>query len=310
MDVFFKKYFWVVHLLSVGLCAGFVGRAASHLVVGAVLSGDPPRPSGPARPPAASTQAHSKDTEEIVKRNLFCSGCAPPPPPKAETGTGPVSTEPQKSSLQLELVSTMLVPSDPAWSMAVIRDLSTKEKDSSLFGRGMPVFSTGATLERVVSKRVYLKTGARLEYIEMDGAAPPPPVAAAAPAPSPGGITVDPNTGDVDKGVSCTGNNCVVEKQLVEKLLSNTAALATAARFVPSIKDGKANGFKLYAIRPNSIFAKIGLQNGDTIKSINGMDMSSPDKALEAYTKLRSASHLGVAVERHNETITLDYSIR
>ena len=51
----------------------------------------------------------------------------------------------------------------------------------------------------------------------------------------------------------------------------------------------------MYAIRPNSLFGKIGLQNGDTIKSINGIDMSSPDKALEVYTKVRVAPQpLGV----------------
>jgi len=152
---------------------------------------------------------------------------------------------------------------------------------------------------------VYLRNGGNVEYLEMEGAAPPK-VAEATP-PTPG---LDPEAGDIDKGVRCTGNNCTVDKALVEKMLSNTAMLATAARFVPSIKDGKANGFKLYAIRPNSIFGKIGLQNGDTIKAINNMDMTSPDKALEVYTKLRNASHLNVSVERRGEAITLDYSIR
>jgi general secretion pathway protein C len=38
--------------------------------------------------------------------------------------------------------------------------------------------------------------------------------------------------------------------------------------------------------------------------------MSTPDKALEAYTKLKSASHLTVMVERRGENITLDYQIR
>ncbi|MGZ3442306.1 MAG: type II secretion system protein GspC, partial [Polyangia bacterium] len=86
--------------------------------------------------------------------------------------------------------------------------------------------------------------------------------------------------------------------------------LATAARFVPSIKDGKPNGFKLYAIRPQSIFGRIGLQNGDTIKAINGSEMTTPDAALGLYTKLRNASHLSVQVERRGETVALDYTIR
>jgi general secretion pathway protein C len=121
---------------------------------------------------------------------------------------------------------------------------------------------------------------------------------------------LNPELGDIDKGVNCTGNACTVDRALVEKLLSNTTMLATAARFVPSIKDGKPNGFKLYAIRPQSIFGRIGLQNGDTIKAINGSEMTTPDAALGLYTKLRNASHLSVQVERRGETVTLDYTIR
>ena len=50
--------------------------------------------------------------------------------------------------------------------------------------------------------------------------------------------------------------------------------------------------------------------NADLVKAINGLDMATPDKALEAYTKLKSASHLTVQLERRGENITLDYQIR
>lgn len=309
MDVILKKYFWVVNLVVVAICAGFAGRATAHFLAGAYLAGDDgPRPAQRRTNTAAPAKVHGKESDEIVKRNVFCSGCVPIVA-VASTTPGADSNDPQKTSLQLELVSTMVVPTDDAWSMAVIRDLSTKEKDPGMYAKGSVIGGTGATLVKVVNKRAYLRNAGRLEYVEMDGAAAPPAsssmVASIPPPPA-----IDTSMGDVDKGVTCNGNNCNVERQLVDKLLSNTAMLATAARFVPSIKDGKPNGFKLYAIRPNSIFGKIGLQNGDTVRAINGLDMSSPDKALEVYTKLRNASHLSVQVERRGENLTLDYSIR
>ena len=137
---------------------------------------------------------------------------------------------------------------------------------------------------------------------------PPPAVAIASTEPMPGEATGLEK--DIDKGVRCNGASCEVDRSLIDKVLANTTALATSARFVPSIKDGKPNGFKLYAIRPGSIFAKIGMQNADLIKAINGLDMSTPDKALEAYSKLKTASHLTVMLERRGENITLDYQIR
>lgn len=304
MDVLLKKYFWVVNLVVVAICAGFGGRAAAHLIEGAFLAGDdmPAAPRHAALPPVA--QVHDKGGDDILKRNVFCSGCAPII--AQPVASGPESNEPQKSALQLELVSTMVCPSDQTWSMAVIRDLSTKEKDPAMYNRGMKVGTTDATVVAVVQRRVYLRNQGRLEYLELDGGPTPPPrVAVNVPPPPESG-----EMGDIDRGVTCSGQSCNINRSLVEKLLSNTAMLATAARVVPSIKDGKPNGFKLYAIRPNSIFGKIGLQNGDTVRTINGMDMSSPDKALEVFTKLRNASHLTVQLERRGANTTLDYTIR
>ena len=311
MEVLLKKHFWVVNLVVIAVCGIFAGRAAAHFLEGAYLAGDDSHALiVPRRQPLTVQKAHGKEPDEIVKRDVFCSGCTPPPPPTPVAGGGADSNNSDvKSTLALELVSTMVCPSDEKWSMAVIRDLSTKEKDPAMYNRGAKIGTTAATVVKVLTKRVYLRNQGRLEYLELEGAAPPTTVASnLPPPPPPGGL--NPELGDIDKGVNCTGNNCTVERQLVEKMLSNTAMLASAARFVPSIKDGKPNGFKLYAIRPNSIFGKIGLQNGDTVKQINGMDMATPDKALEVYTKLRYASHLSVSVERRGENMTLDYSIR
>ena len=86
--------------------------------------------------------------------------------------------------------------------------------------------------------------------------------------------------------------------------------VAKGARVVPSVQNGKPNGFKLYAIRPNSAYAKLGLTNGDTLSSINGFELTSADKALEVYTKLREATRLSVEITRRGKPMTLNYSIR
>jgi general secretion pathway protein C len=308
MEILLKKYFWVVNLLVVGICAGFAGRAAGHFVEGAYLVGDDIKAPMRRAAPMFQPKVHDKGGETIVTRNVFCSGCAPPKPTPSEGKIEP-SNEWTKSSLQLELVSTLVCPSDDNYSMGIIRDMSTKEKDPAMYHRGSTI-TPGVTVFRVTSKRVYILNSGRPEFLELDGNAPPAPAVAANVPPPAAPTGLNPELGDIDKGVTCTGNACTVERALVEKMLANTTMLATAARFVPSIKDGKPNGFKLYAIRPNSIFGKIGLQNGDTIKGINGSEMTTPDAALGLYTKLRNASHLSVQVERRGETVTLDYSIR
>ncbi len=302
MDVLLKRYFWLVNLVVVATCGLLGGRAATHLIEAAYLitGNDDARMLRRAPPIAPPAKLHGKESAAIVSRDLFCSNCAPAAPSPSPGGEPVVqSNAPVKSALNLELVSTMVSLTDDQWSMAVVRDLSTKEKDPDLFARGKQLFATGATVIKVVPKRVYFRNQGRLEYIELDGTAPPPAAAAATP------VLAAAEPGDINGGITCTNNNCVVDRALVDKLLTNMNMLATSARFVPTPK-----GFKVYAIRPNSIFGKMGLQNGDTIKAINGNDMTTLDAAMALFSKLRNASHLSVQVERHNDTVPLDYTIR
>ncbi|MBA3542758.1 MAG: general secretion pathway protein GspC, partial [Deltaproteobacteria bacterium] len=115
----------------------------------------------------------------------------------------------------------------------------------------------------------------------------------------------------IDSGIKkIDDNNYEIDKSLVEKILANPMAVAKGARVVPSMKNGKPDGFKLYAIRPTSVYSKIGLTNGDTLQSINGFELTSADKALEVYTKLREASALEVEITRRGKPFTIKYNIR
>ena len=91
--------------------------------------------------------------------------------------------------------------------------------------------------------------------------------------------------------------------------MGNLSEVATKARIVPSFKNGKPNGFKLFSIKPGSIYSKIGLRNGDVIQSINGYEMNSPDKALEIYQKLKDSTSITVDIQRRGRAMTMNYGI-
>jgi general secretion pathway protein C len=231
----------------------------------------------------AAAQWRGKEPDAIVARNIFCSGCISSPP-----------GEPAPSPLALELVSTMICPTDEPWSMAVLRDLSTREKDPILYRRG-DLLAGGAILVKVERRRVTLLDRGRLEYVELTRATAtqpeiPPPLAA-------------------DRLVSCSGGSCTVERALVEEVLRNPAKLS-AVRVAPAFGQGRSHGLALHAIRRDSIFARIGLEDGDTLQSINGVELRSLDDAVAAYARRRNASHLSVQLERRDQRVTLDCSIR
>mgnify|MGYP001382018024 CR=1 FL=1 len=68
-------------------------------------------------------------------------------------------------------------------------------------------------------------------------------------------------------------------------------------------------GFKLFSIKPGSIYSKLGMKNGDVIQKINGYEMNSPDKALEIYQKLRDASSVNIDLLRRGQSVQMGYNI-
>ena len=72
---------------------------------------------------------------------------------------------------------------------------------------------------------------------------------------------------------------------------------------------GRAVAVKLYGIRRTSLLGRLGIRNGDMLRTINGFDMTSPDTALEAYSRLRSADKLTLAVKRQNNEMTIEYNV-
>ena len=38
----------------------------------------------------------------------------------------------------------------------------------------------------------------------------------------------------------------------------------------PTSRAANSEGFKLFSIKPKSVFSKIGLKNGDVLKTVNG----------------------------------------
>src|SRR4051812_30089099 len=76
---------------------------------------------------------------------------------------------------------------------------------------------------------------------------------------------------DLGRGeVRCQDTCCAIGACLLRDLLNDPMRLASSARIIPSMVDGHPHGFRLAAIRPNTIVQQLGLQNGDTVIGING----------------------------------------
>jgi S1-C subfamily serine protease len=100
-----------------------------------------------------------------------------------------------------------------------------------------------------------------------------------------------------------------VPTMLVEALFAFPVSFSKGVRIVPSIRNGQPDGFKLYAVRPASLFAKLGFMNGDAVHAVNGFDLSTPDNALDVYSKLKDATNVQFDITRRGKPLTIDIQI-
>jgi len=113
-----------------------------------------------------------------------------------------------------------------------------------------------------------------------------------------------------DAAIHCADHRCLVDRVRVRRLLESQTGLTGSARFVPTFRHGGMDGVRLYALRPASLLARLGLRNGDRILGINGSPLGSPERAIGLYRELRTASRIDVDLERAGAPTRLTYLIR
>ncbi|GAB4308076.1 MAG: hypothetical protein Kow0090_22530 [Myxococcota bacterium] len=106
------------------------------------------------------------------------------------------------------------------------------------------------------------------------------------------------------------GDTTVVEQGMIDDAMANMADTLRQAKMRPHKQGGKMVGFKFQKIKNGSMLEALGFKQGDIITKINGMDLASPDKALEVYGRLRSSKEFFVEVIRGGKPQKLDFSLR
>jgi general secretion pathway protein C len=312
MQEYLKSYYWVVNVAVVMLCAYFSATALNHYLAAEYLgeAAQPPKPTWRApRKPGPSTAQRNKSGDALAQRNMFCSKCMPVDP--AENETGPEDGSVPLTSLPLRLVATNMT-SEEKHSFATIRNTSSGRQGAYWLHDVIP---EAGEIESIRPKYVDFRSEKtkRLERLALLTNEKPKPASKKS-KPSRKGHARSKRAelmAEISEGIKKVDDtHYEVDRSLVGKVMANPMLAARGARIVPSIKNGKANGFKLYAIRPNSVYAKLGLRNGDTIHAVNGFELTTPDKALEVYTKVKEASSISVTATRRGKSVTLNYNIQ
>lgn len=104
-------------------------------------------------------------------------------------------------------------------------------------------------------------------------------------------------------------NRWSIPSSEAERARSNLGELLKSAHLVPNVKNGSTEGFMVRMIRPNSLLAQLGLRVGDVVMEVNGIELSSPEKALQIFTQLRDARNISLGLVRNGEQLSFDYAV-
>lgn len=195
-------------------------------------------------------------------------------------------------------------------------DLSSPENTLAAFNRLRSADSETLTFDRQGRTLTRVLRFDRRPLAAADCPLPPPPATASegpphSPTSPPALAPSDAETlRALAKDIRCVSNRCTLRSATMERLLSNTGLFMKSVRIVPVLKDGQPQGLKLLAIRPGSVFALLGLRNGDVAHTFNGLDLSTPDNALQAYAALRNAHEVKLGLERAGARMVLTYVIK
>jgi len=273
--------------LSLGALACFLLAQSINTIIGASLSATP---EGIQVPPSGdgSDPKVDRDPQVILARNLFNASTLSP-----QAGSLPSEEEVlEATQLPLTLLGTAAAEV-PEISWAAIED---RESQQTLVLRIGDSVRNQAQVRRIERRRIVLEERGTLRELALAESEslvasqrPSLPVNARR---RPRGARVMPQQTPNAEGVR------------------SPAQLFSEARILPRYEAGEMVGVQVSAIKPGSLFEKMGIKDGDTITSLNGIRIDSPEQSAKILVELTSAETFTIDVTNTDGgTETHDFSM-
>jgi len=245
--------------------------------------------------------------DKIIERNIFGATEKVEQPP-VEVEVKPVESL-EETSLQLSLLGTIAGDSESA--RAIILDQRKRSQDIYRVGDSVQ----NAEIKQILRGKVILRRGGQDEVLTMAAEENDR-------APSDAGTTAPlgrtpPQIGRVGgpaptelEGEAAESETIPIARDDLDSSLNNLSDLMTQVRVRPYFRRGKPEGIIVSQIQADSVFAKLGLMNGDIIASVNGRQMSTPEEAYEFYNSLKSGENVSIEITRRGQKKMLTYDIQ
>jgi general secretion pathway protein C len=294
---FAKRNFVIVIGSAIVLSAFLSARGVAHIAEAAVAVDAKMIAAAPTQAAPIEPAKNEKSADAILARNPFDSLTG-----SLHDATESVALQDAARTPKCDGVKILIIAqaADPDWSFAA---LSSGEADAKSQLRRRGGDFGGKKVELIDWDRVWFLDHGSFCQVELFPTHQPDTQPAKKEAPK----NLDPA---IARGIHRTSaTQFEIDRGVLDKILENQAELMKV-RVVPEQDKGAPIGIRLFGIKEDSLFGAIGLENGDRIESLNGLELNSPAQALEAYARLRVAEHLRVQINRKGAEMQIDYDIR
>jgi general secretion pathway protein C len=233
-----------------------------------------------------------KDYRPIIDRNIFSKINVGP----AKNGEADANLK--LTSLKLTLLGT--IAGDKKTSAAIIEDSGTRAQGLYRVGDNIQ----GAIVKSIARNQVILRLGNRDEVLTMGEE----------PLSEEGTTTVSDQSQrqsasqSLPAGLTGAERNITMNRSELNESLKDLNGLMSQASIQPHSTDGQQDGLAVTGIKAGSIFRKMGLRNGDIVKSVNNEAIKSPEDLINMYNDLKSAPDISVQISRRGQERTLNYN--
>ena len=259
------------------------------------VPGTPKEVAQTTRPAPVQVKNERDYLNAIMGRNLFdpdaIAGWGPPPEGSA-AGNGAESI----TDLKVTLIGTTVA--EPAhYSSALIAEEGNGDR---ALGYSIGHMIHDAEIIAIESKTVTLKRGdGRIETLTMNQDAPPRTASTGEPV------------SDGGKVASTGENKYTIDRALLDEYIGDIESISKMGRaLLHRGPDGEFDGYRLSAIRRNTLADQLGIKNGDVIHNVNGMPLNSVQNAMGAYQSLMTEGSFSFEVTRRGQKMTLDYDVK
>jgi general secretion pathway protein C len=278
-----QRYLTLFNVLALGVIS-YVGVNLLYLATTAYLRGFDTQKRIIVLAPDVKEQGKSTKAfyQAIIDRNIFVTEEAAP----AESSSEELE-ELEPTSLKIALLGTVVGGQQDGF--AVIEEVARRRQGLYRVGDSVQ----GATVRRILRGKVVLRVNDKDEVLSMEEE-----TASRGEPAYPSGPSAE------------RESTVVVERSEMDESLKNVHQLLSQVRIRPHFSDGVADGLAVSNIKPGSVFARMGLRNGDIVQGLNGRGIQTPDDVMEVYQRLKSGSSVTLQVMRNGEEKIINYQIR